>query len=440
MNASSGHGSEWLEQWDPEDETAWESGGKTLAWRTMEITTANLTMAFVTWFFVSAIVVKFGAAGISLSTRQLFWLTAMPGLAGGTLRIVHTFLVPIVGTRRVVAFSTALLLMPLLGWTFALEHPGSPYWLLLLLALLTGLGGGNFSSFMPSTSLFFPRRLQGRALGLQAGIGNFGVSLVQFVTPWVIGFAVIGSAEHSSTGKAVWLQNAAMIWIPFVIVLSLVAWFGLKNVPVRANVREQSDIFKEKHTWVMTSLYIMTFGSFAGFSAIFPLLIKRTYGGFPNGPVPLHYAFVGPLVGSAARVLAGPITDRYGGARITTISGFGLLGSAIGTCFFLKPTSTGAFPGFLGFMLALFFFAGIGNASTFKQIPMIFAARQAGGVLGWMSAVAAYGPFLFAAVIGTVISSSGSAIPFFVGCAVFYALNIPLNWWFYARKGAECPC
>ncbi|MEI8106095.1 MAG: nitrate/nitrite transporter [Actinomycetes bacterium] len=433
-------GSEWLEHWDPEDAAAWENGGKQLAWRTMSITTGNLTMAFATWFFVSAIAVKLDSAGISLSTKQLFWLTAMPGLAGGTLRIIHTFLVPIVGTRKVVAISTALLLIPLLGWTFALQHPGAPYWLLIVLAFAVGLGGGNFSSFMPSTSLFFPKRLQGSALGLQAGIGNFGVSLVQFVTPWVIGFAVIGSAQHNADGKQVWLQNAAMIWIPFVLVLALIAWFGLKSVPVRANVREQADIFKEKHTWIMTSLYIMTFGSFAGFSTIFPLLIKKTYGGFEGAPVPLHYAFVGPLVGSAARVLAGPISDRFGGARVTTVSGIGLLGSAIGTCFFLKPSSVSDFDGFLFFMLALFFFAGIGNASTFKQIPMIFAARQAGGVLGWTAAIAAYGPFLFAALIGTVIASAGSAIPFFIGAAVFYALNIPLNWWFYARRNAECPC
>jgi MFS transporter, NNP family, nitrate/nitrite transporter len=435
-----GKGSEWLEQWDPEDEVAWEKGGKELAWRTMQITTANLTVAFAVWFLISVLAVKLDDAGFVLSTKQLFWLTAMPGLAGGTFRIIQTFLVPIVGTRRVVAISTALLLIPLIGLFFALQNPDTPYPVLLLLAFLVGLGGGNFSSFMPSTSLFFPKKLQGTALGFQAGIGNFGVSLVQFITPWVIGFAVIGTAAETANGNSISLQNAALFWIPFVIVLSLIAWFGLKSVPVHANIREQADIFKEKHTWIMTSLYIGTFGSFAGFAAIFPLLIKKTYAGFPDGPVPLHYAFLGPLVGSVARVAAGPISDRVGGARVTIVSFVGLLSCAIGACFFLTPTSMSEWPWFLGFMLGLFFFAGVGNASTFKQIPMIFPARQAGGVLGWTAAIAAYGPFVFAASIGTVIASYGSARPFFIVAAAFYAVNIPLNWWYYARQGAERPC
>ena len=265
-----------IASWNPEDEAAWAAGGSRLAWLTMAITTANLVMAFVTWFLVSVIVVKLGDIGMDFSTRQLFWLTAMPGLAGGSFRIVHTFLLPVFKTRRIVSASTLLLLVPLLGWSVALQHSGTPYWLLMVLAFLVGLGGGNFSSFMPSTNLFFPKRLAGTALGLQAGIGNFGVSLVQFVTPWVIGFSVIGAAQHNTkTGNDVWLQNGALVWIPFVVVLGLAAWIWLRDVPVHANVREQTDIFRLKHTWVMTSLYIMTFGSFAGFSAIFPLLIKN---------------------------------------------------------------------------------------------------------------------------------------------------------------------
>jgi NNP family nitrate/nitrite transporter-like MFS transporter len=179
----------WLEHWEPEDETFWEEKGKRLAWRTLWITTANLTMAFVVWFVVSALVVRLPNVGFDLSTSQLFWLAAMPGLAGGTLRIVHTFLIPIFGTRKTVSISSLLLLIPMIGLFAVVRDPSTPYWVLMLLAFLAGLGGGNFSSFMPSTSLYFPRRLQGTALGLQAGIGNFGVSLVQFVTPWVIGLA-----------------------------------------------------------------------------------------------------------------------------------------------------------------------------------------------------------------------------------------------------------
>ncbi len=210
MSAVRARSSTWLENWEPENESFWEREGKQRAWRTLQITTANLTVAFSVWFLVSVLAVKLNDVGFGLSTTQLFWLTAMPGLAGGTLRIIHTFLVPIAGTRIVVAVSTALLLIPLVGWFFAVQDPDTPYWVLLALAFLCGLGGGNFSSFMPSTSLFFPKRLQGTALGLQAGIGNFGVSLVQFVTPWVIGFALVGSAQVSKKGGELWLQNAAL--------------------------------------------------------------------------------------------------------------------------------------------------------------------------------------------------------------------------------------
>jgi len=430
----------WLGRWEPEDDAFWEREGKAIAWRTLAITTANLTLAFATWFVVSALVVRLEKVGFDFSTTQLFWLTAMPGLAGGTFRIVHTFLTPLLGTRLVVSLSSATLLIPLVGWFFAVQDPDTPYWVLLGLAFLAGLGGGNFSSFMPSTSLFFPKRLQGTALGIQAGIGNFGVSLVQFITPWVIGFAMVGAAATTDEGEPIWLQNAVFFWIPLVAIFSLLAWLGLRSVPVRANVREQTDIFREKHTWLMTSLYIMTFGSFSGFSATFPLLIKELYGDFENAPDPLTYAFLGPLVGSAARVAAGPLSDRFGGGRLTQISGIGLLASAVAAVFFLQPSSTGEFPAFVACMLGLFLFAGIGNASTFKQMPMIFPPRQAGGVIGWTAAIAAYGPFVFSVLIGAVIAAAGDPVPFFLGAAAFYAVNVAINWWYYVRNGAERPC
>lgn len=432
--------STWIDRWEPEDESFWESRGKAIAWKTTWITTANLVMAFVVWFVVSALVVRLDDIGFDYSTTQLFWLAAMPGLAGGTLRIVHTFLIPIYGTRHVVAFSSFLLLVPLLGWFFAIQNDGTPYWLFMVLGILAGLGGGNFSSFMPSTSLFFPKRLQGTALGVQAGIGNFGVSLVQFITPWIIGIALVGSTQVDQDGETLHLQNAVFIWMPLVLLLALLAWWQLRSVPVRANVREQFDIFREKHTWTMTSLYIMTFGSFAGFSAVFPLLIKEVYGDFENAPDPLSWAFLGPLVGSLARVAAGPFSDRFGGARVTQLSAIGLIGSAIGVSFFVTPTSTDGFGWFVVFMLGLFLFSGIGNASTFKQMPMIFPPRQASGVLGWTAAMAAYGPFIFAVIVAAVLSAAGDPIPFFIGVAIFYVINLVINWWYYARRGAEKPC
>lgn len=429
--------------WQPNDESFWEATGKQVAWRTLWITTFCLLLSFSTWFMVSAIVVKLGGIGFKFPPEKLFWLTAMPGLAAGTLRIIHTFLIPIFGTRKVVSVSTILLLIPSLGWGWAVSNQGTSYETFLVLAFLAGLGGGNFSSFMPSTSLFFPKKLQGTALGIQAGIGNFGVSVAQFLIPVVIGISIVGASQtFAKDGKTsqIFLQNAAYVWVPFILIGSVIAWFGLRSIPVQATFKDQLDIFKEKHTWLMTSLYIMTFGSFSGLSAAFPLMIKQLFGGFPGAPDPLKYAFLGPLVGALVRALFGPIADKVGGGKVTMLSAIGLLGCSVAIVPYASPTSLETWPTFLYIMLGLFLFSGIGNASTFKQMPMIFPPRQAGGVIGWTSAIAAYGPFVFSVLIGKVMGKGTNASPFFVGLAAFYALNILINYWFYARKGAEKPC
>ena len=437
----------WLPRWEPENPEFWETTGKPIAWRTLWVTTANLIMAFIVWFVVSALVVRLPGVGFKLTTTQLFWLAAMPGLAGGTLRILHTFLVPLFGTRTVVAVSTLSLLLPLVGWFYAIQDPATPYWILMLLAFFAGLGGGNFSSFMPSTSLFFPKRLQGTALAIQAGIGNFGVSVVQFVTPWIIGLALFGALAgdpqvftKGAAKSPIWLQNALLVYVPFVVVFAVIAWFTLRSVPVRANFREQLDIFKLKHGFFMTTLYVMTFGSFSGFAATFPLLIKQLYGDLPGAPDPLTYAFLGPLVGSIARVVAGPISDKFGGAKVTHWAGIGMLVCVIALTFTMHPTSVGEFPIFLGLMLGLFTFAGAGNASTFKQMPMLFQTRQAASIIGWTSAIAAYGPFATGLMMGLSISYFGTPVAFFYWAAIYYAANIAINWALYAREGAEAPC
>jgi NNP family nitrate/nitrite transporter-like MFS transporter len=437
----------WLTKWLPEDPGFWESEGKQRAWRTLWITTANLIMAFIVWFLVSALVVRLPNIGFKLDTDQLFWLTAMPGLAGGTFRLIHNLLTPIFGTRHVVTFSTISLLIPAIGWVIVVQDPTTPYWILMTLAFLAGLGGGNFSSFMPSTSMFFPKRLQGTALAIQAGIGNLGVSVVQFVTPWIIGLALFGTMAgmpqtftKGDVVKDIWLQNAALIYVPFIVVFALAAWIWLRSVPIRASFKEQFDINKNKHTWLMTSLYLMTFGSFAGFSATFPLLIKQLYGGFEGAPDPLAYAFYGPLVGSVMRTVAGPISDKFGGARVTQVSALGLIASALAVAYFSTPETIDEFPFFVGSMLAIFFFTGIGNASTFKQMPMIFPPRQAGGVIGFTGAIAAYGPFVVSIMIGRSISWTGGVTAFFCVAAVFYLVNLIINWWYYARPGAEAKC
>lgn len=449
LNPSATTDGTWLSRWEPENNAFWGAGASGLAWRTLTITTLNLTMAFIVWFLVSALVVRLPQIGFKFTPQQLFWLAAMPGLAGGTLRLVHMFLTPMFGTRLVVSLSTLSLLIPLVGWFYAVQDPGTPYWMLMLLAFLAGLGGGNFSSFMPSTSLFFPKRLQGTALAIQAGIGNFGVSIVQFVTPWIIGFALMGGAafmgDSQTLTKAgvqsqVYLQNAAAVMIPFTFVFGISGWLMLKSVPVKANFAQQFDIFRSGHTWSMTSLYMMTFGAFSGLAATFPLLIKQIYGGFEGAPDPLAWAFYGPLVGSAARVVAGPLSDKLGGARVTHWAGLGMLGATLWVTTLTSPTGLDSFPMFVAGMLTLFFFAGVGNASTFKQMPMLFEPRQAGGVIGFTAAIAAYGPFLFGMLFAASFGTFKSATPVFYGLAAFFAFNVALNWWMYARRGAANPC
>lgn len=439
----------WLATWTPEDAGFWATVGRKRAWGTLTITTASLTMAFIAWFLVSALVVRLPQIGFRFTPGQLFWLAAMPGLAGGTLRLVHMFLVPIYGSRLVVTVSTLSLLLPLVGWFYAVQDPTTPFWVLMVLAFLAGLGGGNFSSFMPSTSMFFPKRLQGTALAIQAGVGNFGVSVVQFVTPWVIGFALFGgmafvgdsqTMTRAGAQSQIWLQNAPLVMIPFTLAFGVAAWFLLRSIPVKANFAAQFDIFRSRHTWAQTSLYIMTFGAFSGLAATFPLLIRQIYGGFPGAPDPLAWAFYGPLVGSASRVLAGPLSDRLGGARVTHWAGLGMLVCAVLVTLNTQPTSLDSFPMFVAAMLALFFFAGVGNASTFKQMPMLFEPRQAGGVIGFTAAIAAYGPFIFGMLFAWSFGAFGSATPIFYGLAVFFAFNVALNWWLYARRNAPHPC
>ncbi|MFN8061326.1 MAG: MFS transporter [Vicinamibacterales bacterium] len=444
-------GSVTIGEWKPEDPAFWATTGSRIAWRTLTLTTVSLVLSFATWFAMSAVVVRLPNVGFPFDTMQLFWLAAMPGLAGGTLRIVHTFLIPIFGTRTVIGTATLLKLIPCLGLAYAVMNRETPFWFFMVFAFLAGMGGGDFSSHMPSTSLFFPKRLQGAALGIQAGVGNFGVSVAQFVTPWIIGFAAFGALGGASqtfvqgtVERPMWLQNAFLVYAPLLVLVGIACFIGLRRVPVKASFVEQLDIFTNKHTWFCTITYVMTFGSFSGFSAAFPLLIRSLYGRFPDAPDPLMYAFLGPLIGSASRVLFGFVADRTGGAVLTHICGLALMGLCAGLVASgaLTPDSLGTLPLFVGIMLAIFFFTGMGNAATFRQYPVIFAhsPRQGAGVLGWTGAVAAYGPFLVSTLIGASITRTGSPGAFFAGAIAFYGLATAINWWYYARRNAEVAC
>lgn len=442
-----------LTEWAPEQPQFWESTGSRIAWRTLTITTITLILSFATWFMMSAIVVRLPGIGFQFTTNQLFWLAAMPGLAGGTLRIVHTFLLPLYGTRKIISVATFIKILPCIGIGLAVMNPATPFWVFMVLAFTAGFGGGDFSSYMPSTSVFFPKRMQGTALGIQAGVGNFGVSLAQFITPLVITVAGVGSYQVLTAAdpntKAVlgtskiYLQNAAFWYVPLLAVLTFVAWKYLRSVPVTASFKEQLDIFKDKHTYFCTITYVMTFGAFSGLSAAFPLMIKSIYGAFPDAPDPLAYAFYGPLIGSASRILFGFVADRVGGAILTTISGVALIAGCVFLIVMglLTPSSLAEFPLFVGAVLWMFFFTGIGNAGTFRQYPLIFGhdRRQAAGVIGWTAAVAAYGPFVFSTLIAVVMSSTGSANAFFYGLIVYCAIATTINFWYYTRRGCERP-
>ena len=459
MSTTTARKGEWLEAWDPENEATWDSK---LAWKTLWITTFCLTLAFIAWFLPSAIIPKLASVGYTFTKGQLYWMAAMPGLAAGLLRILWMVMPPILGTRKLVTLTTLLLIPSTLGWGVRVMEPTAPYWELMVLAFLAGNGGGAFSGLMPSTSYFFPKSKQGTALGLQAGIGNLGVSIVQLLTPYLIAIGALavfgGSQQMKFPGKpdqTVWYQNAAFVWIPLMVVGAALAWTMLKSVPVKANITQQFDIFKNQDTWWMTILYIMTFGTFSGLSAQFGLLMNQLYGSgnaaivegtgaaaqiLVEGytvPDPAKYVFLGPLVGAGARVLFAPLTDKMGGAIWTLVSGIGLVGSIWWTIGGLTPDLTSAatlsagFNRFLWGMLLIFLFAGIGNASTFKQMPMIFERRQAGGVIGWTGAIAAFGPFFFG--VGLTLMSPTTF--YWIGVA-FAVLCIGVTWVRYVRPGA----
>jgi NNP family nitrate/nitrite transporter-like MFS transporter len=439
----------WLTRWEPEDPQFWAEEGRSRAWLTLVLTTFSLVASFATWFVFSAVAVRLPAIGFKFDTMQLFWLTAMPGLSGGTLRLVHTFLVPIYGTRLTITVATFLKVFPMLWLGFAVQNPETPYLHFLAIAFLCGMGGGDFSSYMPSTSMFFPKRLQGTAMGIQAGVGNLGVSIVQFVTPWIIAFPLLSAFGPSQTftkgavQKAIWLQNAAFWYVPYLALAGVLCALFLRSIPGRKPavgemLRNMTDT---KHAWFCVITYVMTFGSFSGLSAAFPLMIKSIYGGFPEAPDPLKYAFLGPLVGSAIRFIGGPLADKYGGSLWTQVSGVGLIAGCLALIFggYLTPTGLEQFKGFVWIMLWMFLMAGIGNFATFRQYPIIFAfdPRQGAQILGWTGAWAAYGPLLFSSLIGSSITAFGSAKAFFWGALAFYALASAINWWYYTRPGAE---
>ena len=429
-----------LNDWNPEDSQSWDSK---IAWRTLAITTYSMIMAFCVWFLVSAIAPKLNDIGFHLSKEQLYWLTSMPGLSCGLIRLAYMFLPPLVGTRKLVGYSSLLYAIPMLGWFVAVQNPNTSYGVLLALAFACGIGGGSFSGYMPSTGYFFPKRLQGTALGIQAGIGNLGMSVIQLVGPLLMGFGLFGMtwvAPQAGASGPIHVHNAAIFFVPWTIVAAILAFTLLKDVPVKANIRQQLDIFSNSNTWVMTAMYVMTFGIFSGFAAQFALIINQHYGkdsafaGMEGLPAGAGYAFLGPLIGSLVRFAWGPLCDKFGGAIWTFVSAVGMAVTLGWAALFLEPKDLGQFPVFLTAMLLMFFFSGIGNAGTFKQMPMIMPKRQAGGAIGFTAAVASLGPF----IVGVALSSMSASLWFWL-CAAYCLACAALCWVRYARPGAPFP-
>ncbi|KAB2927707.1 MAG: MFS transporter [Candidatus Contendobacter sp.] len=457
-----------LVDWRPDDESFWQQVGRRIANRNLWLSMPALLLAFAVWVVWSVIVVKLPKVGFQFTPNQLFWLAALPGLSGALFRALYSFVVPIFGGRNWTVFSTALLLLPTLWIGVAVQDINTNYAVFVVIALLCGLGAGNFSSSMANISFFYPQRMQGTALGLNAGVGNLGVGLAQLITPIAIyGGALLilgGSAQNltddSGATTQIWLQNAGFIWVPFIVAAAVAAYFGMDNIAtVKAGFAEQVAIFRHKHQWLMSWLYTGTFGSFIGLAASFPMLVNTE---FPTVDA-FKFAFIGPLLAALVRPIGGWLADRQGGAAITFWSFVVMAVAPLGALLFLPGAEGGgSVVGFVLMFLILFLGAGIGNGSTFRMIPTIFRVlreRQATGqgeaaleqarrvgiteaaaTLGFSSAVAAFGGFFIPIAYGTSIGLTGgfqSALIFF---SLFYLSCLFITWKWYSRREAEVPC
>ena len=537
------------EKWDVEDSEFWESTGKKIANRNLWISIPNLLCGFSVWLYwgmIAKVIQRvhfasgealfpftFGNDGVPITgdayRALMFTLPAVAGLAGATLRIPNSFMISISGGRNVKFMTTLLLLLPALGTGIALQNPNTSFFLLIVLAAMSGVGGGAFASSMSNISFFFPKRMQGLSLGLNAGLGNLGVSVMQFLIPWAITFGMFGSIggePHMAGETPIWVQNAALVWVPIMAVLVVLAFLFMNNLPqhkcgptpiavakylwltllgfggatvgialllvdwgafpvllkifvvlvfavattlalmrfltpkeTKENLKGQFAIFSNKHNWIMTWLYTMTFGSFIGYANAFPKLIDDVFGVIrvdaagvrlaeaimnPNAPISSNYIWIGAGVGALIRPVGGWLSDKLGGARVTQWDTWIMVAATIGAGYFVSLANQSVTPEqyflpFLVLFVILFATTGIGNGSTFRMIPIIFSKEQAGPVLGWTSAIAAYGAFLIPKIFATQIKGGTPEYALY-GFAVYYASCLVVNWWFYARKGAEVPC
>ena len=448
-----------LTDWRPEDQAFWAQTGRRIARRNLWLSIPALLLSFAVWQVWSVVVAKLPLVGFTFTTDELFWLAALPGISGATLRIFYSFMVPIFGGRLWTTLTTWSLIIPAVGIGYAVQNPDTPYVVLLILALLCGFGGGNFASSMANISFFFPKAEKGNALALNAGLGNLGVSVVQFVVPLAITIGIFGwlggdpAIIKGQAGDApLWLQNAGFVFVPFIAISAFAAWFGMNDIAsAKASFAEQAVIFQRRHNWIMCWLYTGTFGSFIGYSAGFPLLSKML---FPEVNA-LQFAFLGPLVGALSRSGTGWLADKYGGARVTLWVFVLMMAGVAGVLWFVSfKDHPGAFYGFFAAFLLLFFATGVGNASTFQMIPVIMAKemgrlmptadaetrrrqadKESAAITGFTSAIAAFGAFFIPKAYGSSIALTGGPEAALWGFLLFYVSCLAITWSVYARKG-----
>jgi MFS transporter, NNP family, nitrate/nitrite transporter len=439
----------WISEWDPENNEFWESIGKYIARRNLIWSVVAEHLGFSIWLLWSIVATKLAAVGFHYTTDQLFQLVAVPGLIGSLMRFPYAFAPAMFGGRNWTIFSAAVLFIPTLALAYFVTQPATPFWLMLTVAATAGLGGGNFASSMANISFFYPDRMKGWALGLNAAAGNIGVSVVQFLTPLLLGFGFVSLYLATPAGDGLYLQNAGLMWIVPLTVAVIGAYLFMNNlISARSSLKEQLVILKRKHTWVMSYIYIGTFGSFIGYSAAFPLLLKTQFPAITVG-----IAFLGPLVGSLSRPFGGLIADKIGGATVTFWNFIAMGAATLGVMYFVDHKQ---FAGFLTMFLALFVLTGIGNGSTYRMIPSIFreqklsettrqgetgralafraAGLEAAAALGFIGAIGAIGGYLIPRGFGASIAATAGPYLALEVFLAFYVTCIWLTWWYYLRK------
>ncbi|EDY5621053.1 NarK family nitrate/nitrite MFS transporter [Salmonella enterica] len=445
-----------LSDWRPENPAFWENKGKGIARRNLWISVSCLLLAFCVWMLFSAVAVNLNKIGFNFTTDQLFLLTALPSLSGAILRVPYSFMVPLFGGRKWTVLSTVILIIPCAWLGFAVQNPATPFGVFMLIALLCGFAGANFASSMGNISFFFPKARQGSALGINGGLGNLGVSVMQLIAPLVIFlpiFTFLGvRGVPQPDGSLLALTNAAWIWVPLLAVATLAAWFGMNDIgSSKASVVSQLPVLKRQHLWLLSLLYLATFGSFIGFSAGFAMLAKTQ---FPDVNI-LQLAFFGPFIGALARSAGGVISDKFGGVRVTLIN-FIFMALFTALLFLTLPGSgAGSFSAFYLVFMGLFLTAGLGSGSTFQMIAVIFrqitlynvklrggsdeqAQREAvtdtAAALGFISAIGAVGGFFIPKAFGTSLALTGSPVGAMKIFLLFYIACVLLTWLVYGRR------